>query len=68
MYENEPTWTVDDEGIYLPIQVLNVFDGPKGPVVCFNKWAPESCTTGFLTLEEGKLVEHRQAMYYVQVD
>lgn len=68
LYENEPTWNVDDGGIYLPIQVLNVFDGPEGPVVCFNKWAPESCTTGFLTLEDGKLVEHRQAMYYVQVD
>ncbi|MDO4755052.1 MAG: hypothetical protein Q4A54_01825, partial [Parabacteroides sp.] len=46
LYEGEPMWNVDDGGIYLPIEIVNVFDGPDGPVVCFNKRAPESCTTG----------------------
>lgn len=67
-YEGEATWNVDDCGVYLPFDIINVFDGPEGIVICFEKCAPESYTTGIMSLKDGKLIEQIQGMYYVLVN
>lgn len=67
-YEGEATWNVDDCGVYLPFDIINVFDGTDGIVICFEKRAPESYTTGIMSLKNGKLTEQIQGMYYVLVD
>lgn len=63
-----PSWNVDDEGEYIPSNILAAFEGPKGPVLCFLHGAPESTTVGLMTIKGDSLNVYEYASYYNHVD
>lgn len=62
------TWNADDGGEYFPSNILAAFEGPQGMELCFVHWAPESATTGTMTLSEGKLDRQEYAVYHSMID
>ena len=70
IYNEEETsiWNVDDEGEYFASYILAAFEGEDGPEFYFQRYAPESCTTGVMALRGGKLLRETYAAYYVNID
>ena len=62
------TWNADDGGEYYPSNIAAAFEGPQGVELCFLHWAPESATTGILTLNNGKLDRQEYAVYHSLID
>ena len=62
------TWNADDGGEYYPSNIAAAFEGPQGVEFCFLHWAPESATTGILTLNNGKLDRQEYAVYHSLID
>ena len=68
-YDNEgPTWNVDDEGIYIPNNIIAAFEGPKGLELCYTHPAPESFEIGMIYALDGKLVECMYEMFQIMID
>ena len=63
-----PTWNADDGGEYYPSNIAAAFEGPQGVEFCYLHWAPESATTGILTLNNGKLDLQEYAVYHSLID
>ena len=67
-YDNEgPTWNVDDEGIYIPNNIIAAFEGPKGLELCYTHPAPESFEIGMIYALDGKLVECMYEMFQIMI-
>lgn len=63
-----PTWNVDDGGEYIPSHILAAFESPNDIEICFVHGAPESTTTGWLTLHKGQFAKHELAQFYNWID
>lgn len=63
-----PTWNVDDEGIYIPNNIIAAFDGPKGLEICFTHGAPESYEIGMMYVNDNQLKEYVYEMFQVMID
>ena len=66
--EYGPTWNADDGGEYFPSNIAAAFEGPQGVELCYIHWAPESATTGIMTLNNGELTRQEYAVYHVLYD
>ena len=66
--EYGPTWHADDGGEYYPSNIAAAFEGPQGVEFCYIHWAPESATTGLMTLNNGKLDLQEYAVYHSLID
>ena len=62
------TWNADDGGEYFPSNIVAAFEGPQGVEFCYLHWAPESATTGIMTLSNGKLDRQEYAVYHSLID
>lgn len=62
------TWNADDGGEYYPSNIAAAFEGPQGVELCYLHWAPESATTGLMTLNNGKLDRQEYAVYHSLID
>ena len=62
------TWNADDGGEYFPSNIAAAFEGPQGVELCFLHWAPESATTGIMTLSNGKLDRQEYTVYHSLID
>ena len=62
------TWNADDGGEYFPSNIAAAFEGPQGVELCYLHWAPESATTGIMTLSNGKLDRQEYAVYHSLID
>ena len=62
------TWNADDGGEYFPSNIAAAFEGPQGVELCYLHGAPESVTTGILTLNNGKLDRQEYAVYHSLID
>ena len=62
------TWNADDGGEYFPSNIAAAFESPQGVEICFLHWAPESATTGLMTLNNGKLDRQEYAVYHSLID
>lgn len=58
-------WNVDDEGEYYASSIIAVVENGDFPLIFTTRGAPESLTTGWMTVKEGKIVRHTQEMYYI---
>ena len=63
-----PIWNADDGGIYFPGRIVAAFEGPQGLELCYIHQAPESATTGIMTLNNGELNLQRIGVYHVLFD
>lgn len=63
-----PTWNVDDGGEYIPGHILAAFEGPNGLDLCYLHGAPESTTTGWMTLHNGAFNIYELAQFYNYID
>jgi hypothetical protein len=66
--EDISVWNVDDEGEYFASNILAAFEGKDGPEFYFQRYAPESCTTGVMAVRNGRLLRETYASYYVNID
>lgn len=62
------TWNADDGGEYFPSNIAAAFEGPQGVELCYLHWAPESATTGIMTLSNGKLDRQEYTVYHSLID
>lgn len=62
------TWNADDGGEYFPSNIAAAFEGPQGVELCYLHGAPESVTTGIMTLNNGKLDRQEYAVYHSLFD
>ena len=62
------TWNADDGGEYFPSHIVAAFAGPHALELCYIHWAPESATTGIMTLGDGKLDRQEYAVYHSLID
>ncbi|MCR4613804.1 MAG: hypothetical protein K5778_07365 [Bacteroidaceae bacterium] len=58
-------WNVDDEGEYYASSIIAVVENGDFPLIFTTRGAPESLTTGWMTVKDGKIVRHTQEMYYI---
>ena len=58
-------WNVDDEGEYYASSIIAVVENGDFPLIFTTRGAPESLTTGWMTVKDGKIVRHKQEMYYL---
>lgn len=58
-------WNVDDEGEYYASGIVAVVENGDFPIIFTTRGAPESLTTGWMTVKDGKIVRHTQEMYYM---
>ena len=63
-----PTWNADDGGTYFPSRIAAAFEGPQGLELCYVHSAPESATTGIMTISNGELNLQQYGMYHVLFD
>lgn len=63
-----PTWNVDDDGEYLPCDILEAFEGPQGLELCYVHHAPESREVGLFLLRGGRYEQLSYAIYHVPYD
>ncbi len=63
-----PTWNADDGGTYFPGDIMAAFEGPQGLELCYMHRAPESATTGIMTINNGELKLQRFGVYHVLFD
>lgn len=61
-------WNVDDDGEYYPSGIVAVVENGDFPIIFTTRGAPESLTTGWMTVKDGKILRHVQEMYYVYYD
>ena len=62
------TWNVDDEGMYIPNDIVAAFEGPKGLELCYTHPAPESFGVGMFFVRDGKLVREQYELFQSMVD
>ena len=62
------TWNVDDGGEYIPSGIMAAFEGPNGLDLCYLHGAPESTTTGWMTLRKGAFNSYELAQFYNYID
>lgn len=58
-------WNVDDEGEYYSSNIVAVVENGNFPIIFTTRGAPESLTTGWMTVKDGKILRHIQEMYYI---
>ena len=63
-----PTWNADDGGTYFPSRIAAAFEGPQGLELCYVHSAPESATTGIMTINNGELNLQQYGVYHVLFD
>jgi hypothetical protein len=62
------SWNADDDGMYIPNDIIAAFEGPKGLELCYIHGAPESFEIGMIYLLDGKLVECMYEMFQTMID
>lgn len=65
---NDVSWNADDDGMYIPNDIIAAFEGPKGLELCYIHGAPESFEIGMIYLLDGKLVECMYEMFQTMID
>ena len=61
-------WNADDEGEYIPCDIVAAFEGPKGVELCYDHGAPESYEVGMFFLRNGEYVQQRYEIYHTMID
>ena len=65
--DGEYSWNVDDEGVYIPPQVIAALQSPRGVELYFADYTPESIGGGVLYVENAELVYLLLANWYLML-